>query len=157
MKVHMFLFFLLNTVCINIIRAELCHKTTTVSPYFRYHKCPTTDMVFMCDNCDAYQPSCSSDSECGNGDVCCKASCSPSSCYKCEGFLMKCLFYYLLKLTLIILQAKCPPQNISTCEYGFKCEIGAYGGCFICQCLPDVCGYSDEFIVSLNNLMLIFR
>ncbi len=57
--------------------------------------------------------------------------------------------------TLIISIGQCPPQDISSCKHGFKCEIGMYGGCYDCQCLPDVCGYSDDFVVSLNIKIII--
>ena len=56
--------------------------------------------------------------------------------------------------TLIISIGQCPPQDISSCKHGFKCEIGMYGGCYYCQCLPDECGYSDSFVVSLKNYWL---
>jgi hypothetical protein len=85
MKIYIILFYLLNALCINNIRTELCHAMTTVNPYYRYHKCQTTDMIFKCEDCDEYQPSCNSDGECGNGNACCKASCSPSSCNQCQG------------------------------------------------------------------------
>ena len=87
MKSFIILFYLLNALCISISRAELCRTTTTVNPYFRYHKCATSDMYFVCENCDEYQPSCNSDSECANGEACCKAQCSPSSCSQCQGIL----------------------------------------------------------------------
>ena len=36
--------------------------------------------------------------------------------------------------------AKCPPQNISSCNYGFVCSISGFGGCYSCYCLPNTCG-----------------
>jgi hypothetical protein len=86
MKNLIFLFYFINLGCISVFKAEPCHTTTTINPYFRYHKCPTTDVVRICKNCDDYQPSCNVDSECAIGEACCQASCGPTSCFQCQGF-----------------------------------------------------------------------
>ena len=85
----LFLYCLLSAISINILSGELCHTTTTRNPYFHYHKCATTDAIMICENCDDYQPSCNADSECTNGEACCEASCSPSSCKQCRGIIFE--------------------------------------------------------------------
>ena len=115
MKNSIIIFSLLNALFISISRAELRNKSTAVSPYFRYHKCQTTDMYFICENCDEYQPSCSSDSECGNGEACCKAQCSPSSCSQCQGILLK--FRLLIKKKIILFNYL--DSSVSSSRYFF--------------------------------------
>ncbi len=86
MKSYIILFYFVNAICISITSAEVCRATTTVSPYFRYEKCYSTDKFYECPNCDEFEPSCSSDSDCGNG-VCCNIHCSSEfeiSCRQCQ-------------------------------------------------------------------------
>ena len=89
MKSYIFLFSFLNSLCMKILGGELCRTSTTLNPYMRYHKCASTDVVYQCDNCDDYQPSCKSDSDCENEQACCQASCYPSSCYQCQCIFLK--------------------------------------------------------------------
>ena len=84
MKTHFILFYILNAVFIRITRASVCRApTTTISPYFVYYKCSLGDSRIDCENCDEYQPSCNSDSDCGNGQACCETECD--SCKQCQG------------------------------------------------------------------------
>ncbi len=81
MKRNIILFYLLNALCIVGV-ANVCLTTTTVNPFFYYFKCPSSD---ACDY-DANQGYCTSDSECGNGQICCDP-CRSSRYSQCYGSL----------------------------------------------------------------------
>ena len=51
--------------------------------------CIYNDYFTYCKNCDDYQPSCNADSDCTNGQACCRAYCRPSCCKQCQGIIFK--------------------------------------------------------------------
>ena len=60
--------------------------TTSTQAHVLYPNpsCPSQDYDFTCVNCDNVRPSCNSDRDCASGAACCKQTCGPANCNKCE-------------------------------------------------------------------------